>query len=155
MTQLTASTIKRPAGGKAADTITLDETARHRRRMAMTSDHGIAFLLDLPDTRLLRHGDGLVLSDGRIIEVHASVEPLYRVSAANPQHLLQLAWHLGNRHCPSQIVLDHILIRRDPVLKTMLEGLGATVGDTDAPFDPEGGAYDTRDTHDHGHHRHG
>ncbi len=148
MTRPTATTVTRPAHGPA-DTITLDETARNRRRMAMTSDHGIGFLLDLPEARLLRHGDGLLLDDGRIIEVRARPEPLYRVAGADPLHLLQLAWHLGNRHCPSQIAEDHILIRRDPVLKTMLEGLGATVSDTEAPFDPEGGAYDTR--HDHGH----
>lgn len=158
MTQPIAITVTRHVHGPA-DTITLDETARNRRRMAMKSDHGIAFLLDLPEARLLRHGDGLLLDDGRIIEVCARPEPLYRVTGDDPLHLLQLAWHLGNRHCPSQIVADHILIRRDPVLKTMLEGLGATVTDTEAPFDPEGGAYDARDQHSHdhkhGHHHHG
>ena len=56
-----ASHFHDPAGA-----ITLDETARHRRRMAMISDNGIEFLLDLPEARLLRHGDGLVLSDGSI-----------------------------------------------------------------------------------------
>lgn len=156
MTRPTAHAVTRHAHG-AADTITLDETARNRRRMAMMSDHGIAFLLDLPEARLLRHGDGLVLDDGRVIKVCAKPEPLYSVTGDDPHHLLQLAWHLGNRHCPAQIAADHILIRRDPVLKTMLEGLGATIADTEAPFDPQGGAYDDRDRHSHanGHHHHG
>lgn len=148
MTQLIATAVTTIGAGEAVDTITLDETARHRRRMAMTSDNGVAFLLDLPEARLLRHGDGLVLSDGRIIEVRAKPEALYRVHPNNALHLLQLAWHLGNRHCPSQMREDVILIRRDHTLRTMLEGLGARVEEIEAPFDPEAGAYSNH----HGHH---
>ena len=145
-----------------AGTITLDETARHRRRVAMTSDNGIQFLLDLPEARLLRHGDGLMLEDGRVIEVKAEPEALYDVRATDARHLLALAWQIGNRHLAAQIETDRILIRRDHVIREMLEGLGATVAEVTAPFDPEGGAYggvhaghhDHGHGHDHGHHHH-
>ena len=147
-----------------AGTITLDETARHRRRTAMNSDNGIAFLLDLPEARLLRHGDGLVLDDGRVIEVKAEPEALYEVRAADARHLLALAWQIGNRHLAAQIEAERILIRRDHVIREMLEGLGATVAEIMAPFDPEGGAYggahaghhhhDHGHDHGHGHHHH-
>jgi urease accessory protein len=116
--------------------------------MRMTSDGGLSFLLDLPEARLLHNGEGLVLSDGRIVEVRAAPEALYRVHPKSSRHLLQLAWHLGNRHCPTQIDADTLLIRRDHTLRAMLEGLGATVEEIDAPFDPEGGAYSAP----HGHH---
>jgi len=127
-------------------TITLDETARHRRRMVMTSDRmangsTIQFLLDLPEARLLRHGEGLVLEDGRVIEVRAAPEKLFEVRGHDPHHLLSLAWQLGNRHLPAQIMDDHIRIRADHVIREMLEGLGAQVRDIEAPFDPERGAY--------------
>ncbi len=148
MTDLTATTVQTIRPGEAADTITLDETARHRRRMRMTSDKGLTFLLDLPEARLLRHGEGLVLSDGRLVEVRAAPEPLYRVRARDRRHLLQLAWHLGNRHCAAQIDDETLLIRRDHTLRAMLEGLGATVEEIEGPFDPEGGAYAAG----HGHH---
>lgn len=141
----------------AADTITLDETARHRRRVKMRSDSGIAFLLDLPEARLLRHGEGLVLEDGRVIEVQAEPEQLYEVRANDEKHLLQLAWQLGNRHLPAQITADSIRIRADHVIKSMLIGLGANVTEINAPFDPEGGAYgqaDNTHAHSHGHHAH-
>lgn len=135
-----------------ADTITLDETARHRRRMKMVSDNGIEFLLDLPEARLLRHGEGLVLEDGRVVEVHAEPEQLYEVRGRNEKHLLQLAWQLGNRHLPAQISEDTIRIRADHVIKDMLLGLGAFVSEIDAPFDPEGGAYgDASGGHNHTH----
>jgi urease accessory protein len=150
----TASTVTRHFHDPA-DTITLDETARHRRRMKMMSDNGIEFLLDLAEARLLRHGDGLELDDGRVIEVRAEPEDLLEVRGRDARHLLALAWQIGNRHLAAQIEPGRILIRRDHVIRDMLEGLGATVAETSAPFDPEGGAYgDAHAAHDHGHGHH-
>ncbi len=144
-----ASTVTRDFA-QAADVITLDEIARNRRRIRMVSDeHKIEFLLDLPENRLLRSGDGLVLDNGQVIEVRATPEPLYEVTGTDPRHLLVLAWQLGNRHLPAQISAKTVLIRRDPVIRTMLEGLGAKITELEAPFDPEGGAYDDRHHHHH------
>ncbi|MCR9124403.1 MAG: urease accessory protein UreE [Phyllobacteriaceae bacterium] len=145
-----ARTFDSPAG-----TITLDETARHRRRVKMVADNGVAFLLDLPEARLLRHGDGLVLDDGRIIEVRAEPEPLIEVRGRDPRHLLALAWQIGNRHLAAQIEPDRILIRRDHVIADMLAGLGATLAEVSEPFDPEGGAYGDAHAAHHHHHDHG
>ncbi|MEM5495620.1 urease accessory protein UreE [Hoeflea sp. AS16] len=150
----------------AVATITLDETARHRRRMRMVSDRmangaAIAFLLDLPQARLLRHGDGLVLDDGRVIEVCAEPEKLMEVRGRDPRHLLSLAWQIGNRHLAAEITETAIRLRSDHVIRDMLLGLGASVQEIEAPFDPEGGAYggahaghhhhDDDQAHSHGH----
>ena len=124
-----------------ADRVTLAYDDRHRRRVAMTSDGGLPFLLDLPKAVVLRHGDALVLEDGRLIEVHARPEPLLEIRARDSHHLARLAWHLGNRHLPAAIEPDRILIRPDHVIAAMLAGLGAAVVEVKAPFDPEGGAY--------------
>ncbi|WP_306050902.1 urease accessory protein UreE [Oceaniradius stylonematis] len=97
----------------AADTITLDETARHGRRMKMVSDHGAEFLLDLPNARLLRHGDGLVLDDDRIVEVRAEPETLIEVRSRDPRHLLALAWQIGNRHLAAQVEQHRFLPNAD------------------------------------------
>jgi urease accessory protein len=142
--------------GVPADHVALDFDARHRRRIAMTGAGGLAFLLDLPKAIALRQGDGLVLDDGRVVEVQSEPEPLLAVSSADPHHLLRLAWHLGNRHLPAQIEPDRILIRPDHVIADMLRGLGAQVAEVREPFDPEGGAYSGNDHggHDHGHHHH-
>ncbi|WP_244631229.1 urease accessory protein UreE [Aureimonas sp. ME7] len=134
----------------AADTITLDEAQRHRRRMAMVSDGGIAFLLDLTEARLLREGDAIVLSDGRLVEVRAKPEPLVAVEARDAGHLLELAWQIGNRHLPCQIRDGRLLLRRDHVIEAMLKGLGAHLSEVEAPFDPIGGAY--AGGHGHAHH---
>ncbi len=137
----------------AADSVVLDFDDRHRRRMAMTGTRGLAFLLDLENAVALRGGDALVLEDGRLIEVVAAPEPLVEIRGRDPHHLVRLAWHLGNRHLPTQIMPKALRIRRDHVIEAMVRGLGARVLEIEAPFDPEGGAY--AGGHDHaGEHQH-
>ena len=147
----------------AADTVVLDFDDRHRRRMAMTGTRGLEFLLDLENAVALRGGDALVLEDGRLIEVVAAAEPLVEIRGADPLHLVRVAWHLGNRHLPTQIMPKGLRIRKDHVIEAMVKGLGARIIEIEAPFDPEGGAYassEARDHaahghhHDHGHHDH-
>jgi urease accessory protein len=145
-----------------ADTIVLDFDDRHRRRMAMTGTRGLEFLLDLETAVALRGGDALVLEDDRLIEVVAAPEPLLEIRCNDPQHLVRVAWHLGNRHLPTQIMPKGLRIRRDHVIEAMVKGLGARVIEIEAPFDPEGGAYAggghahaaEADPHDHAAHDH-
>jgi urease accessory protein len=149
-----------PAGhwsGVPDDTIVLDFDDRHRRRRAMTGTRGLAFLLDLEKAVALRGGDALSLEDGRMIEVVAAPEPLAEIRGADPLHLVRIAWHLGNRHLPTQIVGRGLRIRRDHVIEEMVRGLGARVIEIEAPFDPEGGAYASGHaaSHAHGHDHHG
>jgi urease accessory protein len=141
----------------AADTVVLDFDDRHRRRMAMTGTRGLEFLLDLENAIALRGGDALVLEDGRLIEVVAAAEPLVEIRGADPLHLVRVAWHLGNRHLPTQIMPKGLRIRRDHVIEAMVTGLGARIIEIEAPFDPEGGAYaaaQAQDDHGHGGHDH-
>jgi urease accessory protein len=144
----------------AADTVVLDFDDRHRRRMAMTGTRGLEFLLDLENAVALRGGDALVLDDGRLVEVVAAPEPLVEIRGADPHHLIRVAWHLGNRHLPTQIMPKGLRIRRDHVIEAMVKGLGARVIEIEAPFDPEGGAYagpahdHAQDDHAHHHHAH-
>ncbi|MBU0723941.1 MAG: urease accessory protein UreE [Alphaproteobacteria bacterium] len=133
--------------------VTLDFDRRSRRRIALVSDEGMSFLLDLPDARHLRQGDGLVLKEG-ILEVLAAPESLLQLRCADAHALLRLAWHIGNRHIPAMLEGESILIRADHVLADMARRLGAVVVALEQPFDPEGGAYadvPTGGGHSHGH----
>ena len=147
--------------GEAADELTLTYDDRFRRRIRLTADRGLQVLLDLPKATELREGDGLVLDDGRIVAVRAAKEPVADLTARDPHHLVRLAWHLGNRHLPTQILFGDppkLRIRQDHVIEAMAEGLGAEIMRRQAPFDPEGGAYGQGRTraHDHAHgHGHG
>ncbi len=142
------------------DCITLNYDQRHRRRLRFLADAGTEFLLDLPRTTVLRGGDGLKLEDGRVILVAAADEPLLEVTAADPDQLVRMAWHIGNRHLPAQMAAGRILIREDSVIEDMLKGLGAAVRHVAEPFTPEPGAYDSSHSlllapghaaHGHGH----
>jgi urease accessory protein len=146
--------------GACADRVVLDFDQRHRRRISMRGEGGLAFLLDLDDTARLCHGDALVLEDGRRITIVAAAEPLAEIRCVDVHHLVRVAWHLGNRHWPTMIDGARLLIRRDHVIEDMVRGLGASVAHVEAPFDPEGGAYaggrhghhhDTHHRHDHEH----
>jgi urease accessory protein len=146
-----------PAGswtGDPVDEAWLDYDGRHRRRIVITGSSGAAYLLDLPQALHLRNGDGLALGGRRYVRIRAKSEPLMEVRAATAADLARLAWHIGNRHLAAAIEPTRILIRRDHVIGHMLEHLGAMVRDVEAPFDPEGGAYDDHGPHDHGSHDH-
>lgn len=138
----------------AADTVVLGFDDRHRRRMAITGTRGLEFLLDLEEAVALRGGDALVLDDGRLVEVVAAPEPLVEIRGTDPHHLVRVAWHLGNRHLPTQIIGKGLRIRRDHVIEEMVKGLGARVIVIEAPFDPEGGAYAGGGHAAHGHDDH-
>ncbi|MFN4166551.1 MAG: urease accessory protein UreE, partial [Ferrovibrio sp.] len=135
------------------DRVVLDYDDRHRRRLAMEGVEGTAFLLDLPEAVPLVSDCGLELEDGRVVLVVAAAEPLAEIRTSDPNHMVRVAWHLGNRHLPTQILGTRLRIRRDHVIEDMVRGLGAKVVPIEAPFDPEGGAYGhgTVTGHDHGH----
>ncbi|WP_439814608.1 urease accessory protein UreE [Zavarzinia sp. CC-PAN008] len=136
----------------AVDRVVLDHDARHRRRIRLESVGGRAFLLDLAQAARLRDGDGLVLDDGAVVVVEAAHETLAEISARDRDDLVRIAWHLGNRHLPTQLLGDRLRIRDDHVIVDMVRGLGGTVTMVQAPFDPEGGAYSAPATHGHHHH---
>ncbi|MBN8889329.1 MAG: urease accessory protein UreE [Rhodospirillales bacterium 70-18] len=132
----------------ATDSVLIDFDRRHRRRILLTTESGAEVLLDLPQAVRLRHGDGLKLTNGKIIRVVARPEPLAEIHAHDDATLVRIAWHLGNRHLPVQLIRDKIRIRTDHVIEEMVEGLGGHVDRIEAPFDPEAGAYAG------GHHHH-
>jgi urease accessory protein len=136
---------------KVADTITLDHGERHRRRIALTADNGLAFLLDLAQASVLEDGDAVRLDDGRLVGVKAAPERLVEIRAETPLRLLKLAWHLGNRHVPAEITPEAIYIAEDHVLIEMVRGLGASATIVERPFRPERGAYHQHGPEGHGH----
>ena len=137
--------IKQSGTFTASDRVVLDADERQRRRIVLTAENGTRMLLDFEKPVTLRDGDGLALEDGSVVQVAGRAEPLVEVSAKAPTDLVRLAWHIGNRHTDIQFTGKSFRIRRDHVLEEMLKGLGASVTEIEAPFDPEPAA-------PHGHH---
>lgn len=136
--------------GDVAGSVTLPFEERHRRRIRMIDDDGAPFMLDLADAVRLGDGDGLVLDDGGMIVVRAASERIADLTCEDAVAAMRLAWHIGNRHTPLQVLADGTLrIAHDHVLVAMAEGLGARAEEKVAPFEPEGGAYSSGHGHDH------
>ncbi|MEI9886464.1 MAG: urease accessory protein UreE [Rhizomicrobium sp.] len=140
---------------ESVGTVSLTFDDRYRRRTRLTDTAGNAFLLDLEKPRVLQHGEGLQLEGGGVLAVVAADEPVADIHTHSVAETARIAWHIGNRHIPVQVLKDGSLrIRDDHVLVEMIEGLGAHVHRGQAPFSPEGGAYSEEAKahhHDHGH----
>lgn len=169
---LRATTFRRAADvaadpGRALpfDIAVLAHDERHLRRKAVSLAHGDKVLVDFAEPVVLEAHDVLVLEDGRHAEIIATEEDLFDIRGRDQLHLAELCWHIGNRHLAAQIEDNRIVILRDHVIRTMLEGLGATVRDIFEPFAPMRGAYsgqghshahahhhDHSDDHEHAHH---
>ena len=131
------------------DRVLIDFDHRFRRRIVLTTASGKEILIDQPQAVRLRHGDGLETENG-FVRVEAKPEPCMDIHAHDEDELVRIAWHLGNRHLPVQLLKGTIRIRADHVIGEMVEGLGGHVHRIEAPFDPEAGAY--AGGHHHHHH---
>jgi urease accessory protein len=133
---------------RADFSLTLPFALRQKSRLLVRLDEGGEAGLFLPRGTVLADGDRLVAADGRIVRVLAAREDVYEVRPTAECSLVQAAYHLGNRHVRVEIGDSSLKLERDPVLREMLEQLGAAVDETRATFHPEPGAYG-------GGHRHG
>lgn len=136
------------------DTLILPYAQRQVQQGFVFGVKGTCVELDFPEATRLYTDDALALDGGGVIEVVAEAEPLLEVRAPDLAALARLAWHLGDRHVPIQVLERKLRLRRDPAIEELLRGLGAKVAEIEAPFEPEGGAYAVAaDGHDH-HHGH-
>jgi len=132
----------------AGETLLLpfDLRCKSRLRTRLTSGEEIG--LFLPAGTVLRGGTRVEANDGRIVEVVAADEPLIEVRAPDGLLLARAAYHLGNRHVAVQVAAEWLRLQPDHVLTQMLLGLGVSVRELHAPFEPEAGAYSQAHQHD-------
>lgn len=130
----------------AHDRVVMDYDQRLMRRKLLTSARGREFLVDLPSVTNLDDYWGFQ-TDSLNIEIVPAPEAVLVITG----DLTRLAWHIGNRHTPCQILPDRLIIREDHVLERMLTGLNATIRRENLPFKPEGGAYGHGRTMGHSH----
>ena len=126
--------------------LSFDERSKSRLRTRLISGEEVALML--PRGEVLRGGDLVTASDGRVIEVVARPESLLDVKCENPIALAKVAYHLGNRHVPVEVGEGYLRIAADHVLEDMVKKLGAEVTHLEAAFEPETGAYGGGHRHD-------
>ncbi len=151
---------------KRAATVELDWDVRQKSRFDATDSTGRHVGLFLSRGTVVRGGDVLVAEDGTLIVVKAAPQPVLEVRPCaehgSPFDLVRAAYHLGNRHVPLALAPDRLTLEPDHVLADMLRQMHLVVTETQAPFEPEGGAYGIhiraaehshiRHEHTHAHH---
>ena len=83
-----------------------------------------------------------------MIIIKLKKEKLLEITGEN---LMQLIWHIGNRHIPCEIKKNKIFIQNDKVIENMIKKLGGKIKLVEQTFTPEGGAYGIGRTHSHKH----
>jgi urease accessory protein len=125
----------------AAARLSLPFEMRSRSRYRAVLASGEAVGVVLPRGTVLRGGDRVRASDGRIVEIVAQRETLVEARCHGARELARVAYHLGNRHVAVEIGDGWLRLQPDHVLEAMVRGLGAEVSSVEAPFEPEAGAY--------------
>jgi len=150
---------------KRAAAVQLDWDVRQKSRFDAVDSQGRSLGVFLPRGTVVRGGDVLVAEDGSMIRVEAAPQNVLVITPCSehgsPFDLTRAAYHLGNRHVQIELQPDHLKIEPDHVLADMLRAMHLTVRETQAAFEPEGGAYAAGGhghgdghSHDHGHHDH-
>ncbi|MFP5344761.1 MAG: urease accessory protein UreE [Gammaproteobacteria bacterium] len=130
-------------------TLTLPFELRRKSRQRVRLDDGREIALLLPRGAVLRQDDVLRAADGLLIKVHAAPEEVSTAFTNNTLLLARAAYHLGNRHLALQIGHTWLRYLHDHVLDEMLREMGLSVFNEQAPFEPEGGAYEETHVHQH------
>jgi urease accessory protein len=141
--------------GSTIDTLILNAEQRRVARGAASGAKGTRVEFDLPVGTVLHTDDVLLLDSGDVVEIVAEAEPLLEVRADIPT-LARIAWALGDRHLPVQVLPNRIRFRRDGTIEHLIASLGGRIVAIEAPFEPEGGAYSSAYSHQaHSHDGHG
>src|SRR5690606_30176085 len=97
MSRLTVTSITHGPGRSDARLV-LPFELRQRSRLLARLEDGEEIGLTLPRGTVLRGGDRLQASDGRIVEVVAAAEQVSVVQTVDARQLMRAAYHLCNRH---------------------------------------------------------
>lgn len=137
---------------------------RQQRGAKAKLESGEEATLMLPRGEVLRGGDLVTASDGRVIEVEAEAEKLIEARFAGAEEMARAAYRLGDRHVPVEFRADSLRVADDHGVEEMLKTMGARLGTVQAPFEPvveppHAHGHDEHrhdhDHHDHGHDHHG
>src|SRR3954470_24772088 len=85
------------------------QKSRFRAKLASGEEVGVL----LPRGEILRGGDLVTASDGRVIEVASQPEKLLHIESEKPVDLAKIAYHLGNRHVPVEVGEGFVRIAED------------------------------------------
>jgi urease accessory protein len=126
----------------AAAQLVLPFELRSRSRLRARLRSGEEVGIVLARGQILRGGDLLRASDGRVVQVVAAAEAVSTARSGDGCLLARAAYHL-------ELGAGWLRYSHDHVLDAMVRGLGLDLSVEQAPFEPEAGAYHAAGAHGH------
>jgi len=139
------SVVSPDSGAPIRDTLLLSYAQRRAPGGTVFALRGTAIDLALARGTRLSHDDHLLLEDGSMVEIVARPEALLEVRAADLASLAHAAWLLGDHHIPVEIHGRYLRVLHTESASALLRRLGVAWREIEAPFEPEGGAYEHPD----------
>ncbi|WP_153721186.1 urease accessory protein UreE [Sporosarcina cascadiensis] len=101
-------------------------------RAETTGNTDIALRIDQEEP--LQYGDILFEDENRIIAIRTKMEPVIVIKPKDMTEMGKAAFELGNRHTPSLIEKNEIIVRADHTLIPLLEEVGVAFETTEKRF---------------------
>lgn len=125
---------KENVSDKKTEWIELDWEELSKRILRTETDQGTDIALSLDQEDPLQYGDLLFEDDNRRIAVRTKMEPVIVISPKDMTEMGKAAFELGNRHTPSLIDENEIIVRADHTLNKLLDEVGVSYETTERRF---------------------
>ena len=122
------------AEDKLTEWIELDWEALSKRILRAETDKGTDVAMRLEQDEPLQYGDVLFEDGDRRIAVRTKKESVIVITPKNMTEMGKAAFELGNRHTPSLIDNNEIIVRADHTLNKLLDEVGVAYETTERRF---------------------
>jgi urease accessory protein len=139
---VSVATPNRGDQAKLRDTLLLDYHQRRAPAGTAIGLRGTAVEFALPPGTRLRQDDRVILDDGGAVEIVARPEPLLEIRAGDTATLARAAWLFGDHHIPVEVHARYLRVLQTAAAEDLIRTLSVSARRIEAPFEPEGGAYD-------------
>ncbi|QTD39990.1 urease accessory protein UreE [Sporosarcina sp. Te-1] len=122
------------AVGKRMEWVELDWEELSKRILRTETTAGTDIALRIDQEAPLQYGDLLFEDEERVIAIRTKMEPVLVIRPRTMTEMGKAAFELGNRHTPSLIVEDEIVVRADHTLVPLLDEVGVPYESTERRF---------------------
>lgn len=119
---------------KKTEWIELDWEELSKRILRTETDQGTDVALRLDQEEPLQYGDVLFEDEDRRIAIRTKMESVIVITPKDMTEMGKAAFELGNRHTPSLIDNNEIIVRADHTLNKLLDEVGVAYETTERRF---------------------
>lgn len=119
---------------KATEWIELEWEELSKCILRTATDQGTDIALRIEGEEPLQYGDLLFEDEQRRIAIRTKLEPVIVITPKDMYEMGKAAFELGNRHTPSLIANNEIIVRADHTINPLLDEIGVHYETTERRF---------------------